>query len=69
MKFVFRIHEDDWPDDPTIRKCIEILHLHGMIDALNKTKTADINALSDALTSILSKSKNMRNEKSFNAIQ
>ena len=69
MKSIFRIQDDDWSNDPTIRKCIEILHLHGMIDALNKTKTGDVNALSDALISILSKTKNMGNEKSFNAIK
>ena len=60
--FFFRRHvEDTWSDDPTIRKCIEILKLHGMIDAAKEIQSVNKNALSEALNSMLSQSEYIRN--------
>ena len=53
--------EDTWSDDPTIRKCIEVLQLHGMIDAAKEIQSVNKNALSEALNSMLSKSEYIRN--------
>ena len=53
--------EDTWSDNPTIRKCIEVLQLHGMIDAAKEIQTVNTNALSEALNSMLSKSEYIRN--------